>query len=242
MTVVVEQPVAIKGDVRDGAAAPNTLKAKALHTAVSDALNFTAPASAMLPFLEAVRLEATDGQLVAVATDRFVLGASRVEYTGEAFTVMITASDAKALVKMAKTLKRDESWREVTIEVADAGAQVTFRFNNGQAMTVRGLDVEFPQWRHLIPSDERGMGVIVGTGYNPTLVAKFGKVRPDEAARMVVFPSLSAPGRPGPSVIRIGEDFIGACMPLRGPGGEERYERPEWLDGAASASGAGEVA
>ena len=30
---------------------------------------------------------------------------------------------------------------------------------------------------------------------------------------------------------------------MRAPGGEERYERPGWLDGAASmaASGAGEV-
>jgi hypothetical protein len=32
-------------------------------------------------------------------------------------------------------------------------------------------------------------------------------------------------------------------MPLRAPGGEERYERPCWLEGAASvaANGAGEV-
>jgi hypothetical protein len=54
-------------------------------------------------------------------------------------------------------------------------------------MTVRGLDVEFPQWRHLIPSDEQGMGPVLGIGYNPGLVAKFGKVRADEGARMVVF-------------------------------------------------------
>ena len=40
---------------------------------------------------------------------------------------------------------------------ADASGQVTFQFSNGQAMTARGLDVEFPKWRQLIPSDERGM-------------------------------------------------------------------------------------
>ena len=48
---------------------------------------------------------------------------------------------------------------------------------------------------------------------------------------MVVFPSLSAPGRPGPSVIRIGDDFMGVLMPVRASGGEERYQRPCWLDG-----------
>ena len=71
-------------------------------------------------------------------------------------------------------------------------------------MTVRGLDVEFPQWRHLIASDERGMGSVLGMGYNPALVAKFGKVRPGEGERMVVFPSLSAPGRPGPGRVLSG--------------------------------------
>jgi len=41
-------------------------------------------------------------------------------------------------------------------------------------------------------------------GYNPALVAKFGKVRPGEGERMVVFPSLSAPGRPGPGRVLSG--------------------------------------
>jgi hypothetical protein len=75
-----------------------------------------------------VRLEAVDGQLVAAAADRFVLGVSRADYSGEAFTVVIAASDAKALVKMAKTLKRDEASREVTVEVVGAGAQVSTPF------------------------------------------------------------------------------------------------------------------
>ncbi|MCK5754691.1 MAG: hypothetical protein KAH46_18515, partial [Mycobacterium sp.] len=104
----------------------NTLTAAALFTAVSDALLFAAPTSAKQPVLEAVRLEFGAGQLVAVATDRFVLGASRVEYRGAAFTMMLAGSDAKALAKMAKTGKREESTREVVVEVAEADAAVTF--------------------------------------------------------------------------------------------------------------------
>ena len=56
------------------------------------------------------------------------------------------------------TGKREESTREVVVEVAEADAAVTFRFSTGEVMTVRGLDVVFPKWRHLLPSDASRMG------------------------------------------------------------------------------------
>jgi hypothetical protein len=222
------------------------MTAKALFTAVSDALLFAAPTTAKLPFLEAVRLEFGGGQLLAVATDRFVLGVSRVDYAGEAFMVMVAGADAKALVKMAKTVKRDESSREVTIEVVGAGEQVTFRFSTGEAMTVRGLDVQFPKWRQLLPSDTSRMGGIVGMGYTPAYLGRFTRVRADEqasGAQMVVFPSVTSSGKPGPTAISIGENFFGLLMPVRPPGDEWQFQRPGWIDVDASVavSGAGEV-
>lgn len=235
MTAVLERDTtdvaAEGGDV--GQPIRNMLKAKDLHTALSDAVNFAAPASAMLPILEAVRLEFGEGQLIAVATDRFTLGASRVDYSGEAFTVLIAAKDAKALVKMAKTLKRDERGREVDVEVAES--DVTFRFNSGEALTVRGLDAQFVPWRHLLPSDEDKMGGLVGEGYTASLLAKFAKVRADERHRMAVFPT-STDGRVGPTIIRIGPDFIGLLMPQRAAGGRWSYDRPNWLDTTASSA------
>lgn len=244
MTAVLDNPVVIDEASVEGVAAPvvNTLKTKALFTAVSDALLFAAPSSAKLPFLEAVRLEFGSGQLVAVATDRFALGVSRVAYTGEAFTMMLAGSDAKALVKMAKTGKRDESAREVTVEVVDAGAQVTFRFSTGEAMTVRGLDVQFPKWRHLLPSDTSRMGGIVGMGYTGVYLSRFTRARADEqgsGAQMVVFPSVTSSGKPGPTAISIGEDFFGLLMPVRPPGDEWKFSRPGWLDVEASSDTAG---
>lgn len=244
MTAVLDNPAVVGEASVEGVATPvvNTLKAKALFTAVSDALLFAAPASAKLPFLEAVRLEFGVDQLVAVATDRFVLGASRVEYSGVAFTVMVAESDAKALVKMAKTAKRDESTREVTVEVADAGAQVTFRFTTGEAMTVRGLDVQFPKWRQLLPADASRMGGIVGMGYTPAYLKRFTQVRADEqasGAQMVVFPSVTPSGKPGPTAIGIGEDFFGLLMPVRPPGDEWTFHRPSWLDESASVAVSG---
>lgn len=238
MTSVLESSVSVSS----GSELVGSLTAKALHTAVSDALLFAAPPSMMLPMLEAVRLEFTDGQLIAVATDRFALGVSRVEYRGPAATVCVGGSDAKALVKMARTLKRDEKSRQVDVEVGAEGAQLAFRFSTGESMTVRGLDVSFPQWRSLIPTDAARMGGITGCGYNPALVAKFAKVRPGEhgaGARMVMFPSVTAAGRPGPTAVRVGEGFIGLLMPIRPDGDEWEYQRPDWLDESATVAAGG---
>lgn len=235
MTSVLESPVAVEESAPEDVSAPavNSMKAKALHTALSDAVLFAAPTTARLPFLEAVRLEFGGGQLVAVATDRFVLGASKVEYAGEAFMMMVAGADAKALVKMAKTAKRDEKTREVTIEVVDAGAQVTFRFSTGESLVVCGVDVQFPKWRQLLPADTSRMGGIVGMGYVPAYMGRFTKARAEEqatGAMMVVFPSVTSSGKPGPTAIRIGEDFFGMLMPVRPPGDEWTYHRPGWLD------------
>jgi hypothetical protein len=242
MTAVLETSASVEPDgvvVDSSVPVVNTMKAAALFTALSDALLFASPPSAQFPMLEAVRLEFGAGQLVAAATDRFVLGVSRVEYAGRAFTRLVSGSEAKALAKMAKTAKRDEGSREVTIEDGDVDARtafaVTFRFSTGEAMTVRGLDVEFPDWRRLLPSDESRMGGLVGMGYNPAHVARFTKARPAEqgaGAQMVVFPTTGDKGKPGPAVIRIGENFIGLLMPIRPPGDTWEFSRPAWLDRA----------
>ncbi len=250
MTSVLDRPVVVEGEPQDVAdsvvvAEANTLTAKALFTVLADALLFTSPPSARLPFLEAVRLEFGGGQLVAAATDRFALGVSRVDYTGEGFAMMLAGDDAKTLVKIAKTAKRDEGLREVTVEVADADVlpEVTFRFSTGESMRVRGVDVTFPKWRQLVPADASRMGGIVGMGYDPARLLKFTKVRPDEAgagARMVVFPSVTSDGRPGPTAIRVGEHFVGALMPVRPPTGDDwTYQRPGWLDETATAAASG---
>lgn len=245
MTAVVEPTGAAEpGD--ETQAPSNVLKAKALHTALSDALLFTTAPSERLPMLEAVRMEFGAGQLLAVATDRFTVGASRVDYDGETFAMMLAGADAKSLVKMAKTAKRDERIRDVYVNVTEDRARrrlvVTFRFSTGEAMTVRSADVELPRWRHIIASDESRMGSVVGSCVNPAHLAKFAKVRPDQAgpgARLLLFPTVNKEGGPGPTTVRVGDDFIGAIMPVRPPGGRWVYDRPEWLDAADETDGVG---
>ena len=233
MTAVLDRSAeAVVGGAEVDAPAPglNVMKAAALFTALSYALIFAAPASVKLPLIEAVLIEATSGQLLAVATDRFTLGVSRADYTGAAFTLTLSAEDAKTLARMAKTARSAAGWRDVTITLADDGG-AEFRFTGGESMTVRSRSEEFPKWRSLIPADDSGMGAVgIGRGYNPARLAKFAKVRPDERGRRMVLLATS-PGqdRIGLTVVKIGEDFIGAIMPERPAGGTEDYTRPFWL-------------
>lgn len=221
-------------DVVDGESADNRVRAKALHTVLTDALLFAAPQAVAkeLPMLGAVWVEAGGGHLVAAATDRSVLGVSRVQYSGAAFTAMISVQDVRSLARIARTpLKRDESWREATITLGEGWLR--FDFNSGEDVTVKGMDVDCPQWRNIVPDNADRMGGIVGMGYQPRLVGKFTKVRVEEqsrGARMVMFPSVTTNGRPGPTVVRIGEDFIGVLMPFRAPSDTEVYVRPSWFD------------
>ena len=113
----------------------NTMKAADLHRVITEAKNF-AGRDNTLPMLQNVRIEATETQLVTVATDRFLLGVSRADYyAGEAFTVSIEGQQVDALLRMAKTASRDAQWREVGIERRDDD-NVEFRFNSGEAITV----------------------------------------------------------------------------------------------------------
>lgn len=214
----------------------NTMKAVDLYRIVTDAKNFTSR-DTTLPMLQAVRLEATETQLVAVATDRFVLGVSRADYTGEAFTVNVDGAQVDTLIKMAKTAKRDESWREVTIDRGRAGLfddahpngtidTVTFAFTTGESITVTPSASEFPKYQQLIPTTtlletETGHETPV-IGFNAGNLAKFAKSAGAQAMR--VYPR----GAGKPAVILIGDAFVGLVMPVRVPDGTA-YQRPEWL-------------
>lgn len=224
----------------------NTLKAVNLHTAITTAKLF-AGNDATLPMLNAVRLEFAESQLVAVATDRFVLGVQRVDYSGEAFAVMLSAPDVVNLARIAKTATRDQQWRDVEVEITreqfwPAGADsrtdapterpdgrvatVAFRFNSGEAITIQTLDVEFPKYRQLIPSDDTVTVDPAGVkGFNAGYLAKFSKV--PGSHQMVV--SVGKPGKP--AVISIGDDFIGLIMPVRlADYAGATYSRPGWLE------------
>lgn len=204
----------------------NTLNAADLHRALSDAKPFMSK-DATVPAICAMRIECDNGNLVAVATDRFTLGASRVNYSGEVFTVTLTATNVDNLLRIAKTARRDADARTVEIEVPswfrDGEANtIRFTFSTGESVTMQRADSEFPKWRQIISSD-----VIAAADPQPALVcysaallAKFAKVTGSEHMRVY---SRGAK----PTVVTIGTDFVGLIMPTRSS--ECDYTRPAWV-------------
>lgn len=219
-----------------------TLKAHALHTVMSDALAF-AGTDATIPALNGIRLETVQRDetvdLIAVATDRFTLGVSRADAGGDAATAdcrcwdcvlpafNLTSSDAKNLVRIAKTVARMQSYRTVDVETDDHTQNVVFTFSSGESVTVRKSDHEFPRWRQLFPADDAGMhDDVSGIGYTPEYLAKFGKVAASKRNPMRFFPRAMKPG-----VVMIGDDFMGIIMPVKIYGDTNRgtYSTPVWF-------------
>ncbi|MCT7373270.1 hypothetical protein A7R75_30240 [Mycolicibacterium llatzerense] len=202
--------------------------AKHLHQAIGDAINFAGAASdTAFAAIAVVHLEVTAERLIAVATNRYVLGITQVPYTGAPFTLTIGIEDAKVLARLAKTAKRDEKWREVEIETGDR--QATFRFTTGESKMVRATDTDFPSWRRLIPDTSRHMSLTAGYGYEQTQLARFTKVHREPRDRMVMF-GQTKDGRAGATVVHIGDHFVGVIMPARHPSdGEDAYTVPAWL-------------
>ena len=208
-----------------------TLKAHALHTVMSDALAF-ASTDATIPSLNGLRLETVRRgetlDLIAVATDRFTLGVSRADGSGDILPGFnLAASDAKNVVRIAKTVARMQDVRTVDIETDDHTQNVVFVFSSGESVTVRKSDHEFPRWRQLFPADDAGMADDVsGIGYTPEYLAKFAKVAASKRNPMRFFPRAMKPG-----VVMIGDDFMGIIMPVKIPGDTNRgtYAQPVWF-------------
>lgn len=216
-------------------------KAVDLYRIMSDAMQFASPAIGV-PAIESVRIESSPNDaetvnLIGVATDRFVLGVSRVVGNGDSgigFTLSTT--DVKNVLKIAKTVRRDESWRLVTIETTDAETmpdrgRITFTFTSGETITVNAIDADFPKWRQLLAPDTDAMArPAVGLGVDPLKLAQFARVAAAKGSPMQLFPGIAEDGRLKPVHVRIGDDFYGLVMPVRAPGAQLfTYETPAWL-------------
>ncbi|MEB4210960.1 hypothetical protein [Mycobacterium sp. 94-17] len=192
------------------------MSAADLHRIMHNGVLFAAK-NEHLPMIEAVRLEFSTDQVVSVATDRFVLGVTRADYSGEAFTTMIDRGDAERLAKLAKT--NGNTVRDVSIE--SVGNTLVFVFTTGESVTVTPVDHEFPKYRQLIPTEQRG-GVAGHVAVNPAYLAKFTKVITENPQLTL---SLGAPTKP--VGVRVGGDFVGLIMPVRAA--ETSWDIPAWL-------------
>lgn len=193
-----------------------------------------------LSVLNVVHVESDGKQMRAVANDRFTLGISRIDiehelsstFDADGFAFNMFLSDVVALLKIAKTVKKEQHWREVTVTMDNNNDTIVlFTFNSGEAVTYKLADVSFPKWRHLLPvsGSETARSA---TAYNPEYYARFAKVLNTDTVnqRMVCWTfENSHSNNQRPTAVRVGDCFFGLIMPVRDDITSEPFTLPGWI-------------
>ncbi|HJT92940.1 MAG TPA: hypothetical protein VJ777_13490 [Mycobacterium sp.] len=206
---------------------PLQIPAHDLHRLLAETIPFSHPYDD-LPSINGVLLTFDGDNLLAVATDRFMLGISRYglpeDERGKTppFRIGIRLSDAQNLLRHAKTVKADRHARTVTIDVdehgkvdiADSSAPGLFSFDSPRGMDiVARLDptlFTFPNWEKLLHySGERTPVSLVE--FSADKLAAFLKVAGERPIQLMFRSAVSV------VEILIGRepDFVGLMMPRR---------------------------
>jgi hypothetical protein len=232
-----------------------TVKAADLHRLLADVCPFRGTDDT-LPMLTVVHVETDGTRLLAVTTDKFTLGVSklvfeatdkvlrmrelyqvctngqrnadgRFEYRNEPDEFNLRPTDVARLLKASKTVKRDIASRFVTI-ARNVDDTIEFNFYN-EKLVVEPVDVEFPSgWRTLIP-ETGSQKARSANCFTAEYMAKFAKVDGfDGCATAWTFDDDTQTRHP--IVITIGANFLGLIMPVRLPAGTSEFIRPSWID------------
>ncbi|TDO18165.1 hypothetical protein EV580_1349 [Mycobacterium sp. BK086] len=180
-----------------------------------------------LPMINAIHLESTSTRIIAVATDRFVLGSAAAHYlegaSGAEFSVSLTLNQAKLVAAVAKACRASMLYATVV----NRETQVTFEFATGESLTLpKQLEEHtFPEWRKIV--EERAAdieGSVQVIGFDPKLIARFAKVK--NARQMAI--KLSSPNKG--ALVSIGDQFVGVVMPVRFSGDTNVSWTRDWLE------------
>lgn len=197
-----------------------TILASDLARILSEASQF-AHRGTDLPMINCVRLEADGGRLTAVATDRFRLGASSAELAGgkPRWQIMVPLSQVKLLggaAKLAGRLARVELYY-----ISGDNGELRLDFDT-LSMKVIGMGGHFPKWRDIVASASETPDSFGGYfAVNPQYMATFGKVKRNGGGHMRVRVRSASKV----ILVLIGDDFVGAIMPVRDQMGEAV---PQW--------------
>jgi hypothetical protein len=195
------------------------VKAKDLHRIIFEALGF-AGRDPTLPAVNAIYVESTSTHLVAVATDRFILGASATPYEGWPFEVAIALEYVPLLLKA--TAGRANRLAPVEVSVSPKGRRLKVDMSYGLGLSIPTMgdyDPErFPKWKTLLAEKRNvGSGTYFNTLINPAKLGAFTKLKADCL-------SIKAAAPNQPIMITARDDFIGLAMPIRSD------SKPEWKD------------
>ena len=222
-----------------------TLTTTQLHALFAPVLPF-ADKGDTLPILAGVRVHSSGEYLYATATDRYRLGVQRVKVTPpDEDTVgappnlvfILEGSAVRGLLSLHKTVRGGGdpaltfTVREDRVTVSGAGP-FGFMDSSTSWRTVHGT---YPNLASILTEAvERANaktekhGPPVGACFNPTYLADFRHVTPRHSQEPLRL-WITSPTKP--MLVRVGEDFVGALMPVRFTGdGESTELDAEWFD------------
>lgn len=201
------------------------LTAAELHRVLSEAALFASD-GASLPPINGVQLTATGKHLIAVGTDRFLLGASSAPYEGAKFQVFIRLDSVAVILKLLKPGRRPVLHR-VSLRVTPKATRLNVEVSAHEEITLLTVPTKdgdlFPKWKQLIPAkDESTDGTSRVIGFNPEYLGKFGRLNQQYRSARYLF---AGPNKP--SSVMIGDNFVGIIMPVRVPDGHA-WKLPGW--------------
>lgn len=176
-----------------------------------------------LPAISAVRFEASGGRLLLVATDRYTLGVYRVDVGAtdgahDDFEALVPAADVKLILSTFKTSRHDDPAATLSLD----GGTLTVSTPD-RTLTVRHLNAQFPPFRSLIKLADN-IDQPAYRGYMPGNFARFEKSA-GKHDHMVVHGSTGTK----PTLVTIGDYFVGLIMPVRVGGDSTDITLPAWL-------------
>lgn len=178
-----------------------------------------------IPVINAVHLESRDKELIAVGTDRFVLGVSKTELDEitAPFAAALPLRQVKTILQLAGSCK--QAFSKVTIDADENVVRVAF--SSGETLTLPAeLETGAHRgWLKLLdstPDDTPSKAMLL----NPALLAKFSRVTGGGQARA----RLHFFGMAKPIRVTIGDSFVGMVMPARMPDDASvDWEAPDWV-------------
>lgn len=194
-----------------------------------------------LPVIETVYLQGRGNHLTATATDRYIVGMSRMTAEGvDGFDALVKLKDVRHILSTFKA--RKDVITTVTLATSGGTADgksltVTLAdglFADADDLTARygQVDGEFPKITSLFigwkPADNS-----TGSGYNPAYLAKFAHVAGVRGEPVKVTQgalSETPGGKSFPTVVQAGDYFLGAIMPVRLGGDGGIVGLDEWVN------------
>lgn len=122
-----------------------------------------------LPALSSVQLSASDGQLIARATDRYRLVEAKASYTGDTLSAsLILADDVKRIIALTKSAKFGNA------SITRAGDMLSVSIAGGNVVTINLWDANYPNFDDLFNKFEASS--LDRVTFNPAYMADLAKI------------------------------------------------------------------